>query len=111
VARQRAWKDKRAWCESDAKARTIAIVKEYRLPWYIKLAALFSKKVKRWHKARWQSEYDKVFHYFIKRLSHGLRLKSKEEIIADRRIAKYAEKKRRKQIAEGKRIAIKRKAK
>jgi hypothetical protein len=111
MARQRAWKDKRAWCESDAKARTIAIVKEYRIPWYIKLIAVFSKKAKRWHKARWQSEYDKVFHYFIKRLSHNVRLKTNEEIIAERRMAKYAEKRRRKQIASGKRIAVKMKAK
>ena len=107
MARQRAWKDKRAWCEVEAKHRTIAIVKEYRVPWYVKLVAIFVKKARPWHKAKWQSEYDKVFHYFWKRLSHNVHLKTNEEIIAERRLAKAMKKKRDREIAQGKRIPIK----
>jgi DNA-binding FadR family transcriptional regulator len=107
MARQRAWKDKRAWVESDAKKRTIEIVKEYKIPFYIKFLAIFSKKVKLWHKGKWQSEYDRVFHYLIKRMSHNVHLKTNQEIIEERRMQKTMQKKRRKEIEQGKRRPIK----
>jgi len=109
MARARWWKDKRAWIESDAKKRAQEYADMKPGFWRSILFLLSKTSRKRWGtKAQ---RYKLAAKFYTNRLSHGVRRKTKEEVIAERRIARYAQEKRRKEIAEGTRYPIKMKAK
>lgn len=105
MARARWWKDRRAWIESDAKKRA----QEYAdmIRWWQRLLCWLSKRYKaRWEKAK-SKRYTRALKFFTNRLSHGVYRRPPEEIRAEKKMRRMAERKRKDEIAKGERFSVK----
>lgn len=69
MARQRQWKDRRAWVEKDARNLVERDFPRYAW-WKALLGIVMHKQAKRWRK-EYARKKDAAFRYVIKKMSHG----------------------------------------
>jgi len=105
MSRKRAWKDRRAWIESDAKKRAQAWA-DKRPSFWQRIVMVFSKK----KRAEWGTKakrYTYALRIYTNRLSHNVHKKTPQELADERKMEKAMRAKRAKEIQAGKRYPVK----
>lgn len=104
MARARWWKDKRAWIEGDAKKAAQAYADKKSIWW--RIACFFSDRSRKRFAKRRVERYQYALKYYTNRMAHTVYRRPEWERRAERACKVAAQRLREREIAEGKRCAI-----